>query len=56
VSQAPASGLTNPRLLTDRTVVFLDYFTGAWYKLTPDIFGNYVSGSWSQIASPGRDL
>jgi hypothetical protein len=46
VSQAPASGLTNPRLLTDGTVVFLDYFTGAWYKLTPDIFGNYVSGSW----------
>jgi FG-GAP repeat len=46
VSQAPASGLTNPRLLTDGTVIFLDYFTGAWYKLTPDIFGNYVSGTW----------
>jgi FG-GAP-like repeat len=51
VSQAPASGLTNPLLLTDGTVILLDYLTGAWYKLTPDISGNYVTGTWSQIAS-----
>jgi hypothetical protein len=24
---------------------------GSWYKLTPDINGNYVNGTWSQIAS-----
>jgi hypothetical protein len=51
VTQAPASGLTNPLLLTDGTVIFLDYLTGSWYKLTPDISGNYVTGTWSQIAS-----
>ena len=51
VAQAPASGLTNPLLLTDGTVIFLDYLTGSWYKLTPDISGNYVTGTWSQIAS-----
>ena len=52
VTQAPASGLTNPLLLTDGTVIFLDYLAGTWYKLTPDIFGSYVNGAWSQIASP----
>ncbi len=51
VTPAPASGLTNPLLLTDGTVVFLDYLNGSWYKLTPDIFGSYVNGAWSQIAS-----
>ncbi len=50
-AEAPASGLTNPLLLTDGTVIFLDYLTGSWYKLTPDISGNYVTGTWSQIAS-----
>ena len=51
VTQAPAGGLTNPLLLTDGTVIFLDYLTGSWYKLTPDNFGRYVDGTWSQIAS-----
>ena len=50
-TQAPASGLTNPLLLTDGTVIFLDYLTGAWYKLTPDSTGSYINGTWSQIAS-----
>ncbi len=50
-AQAPASGLTNPLLLTDGSVIFLDYLTGAWYKLTPDNTGSYVNGTWSQIAS-----
>ena len=51
VTPAPAGGLTNPLLLTDGTVIFLDYLTGSWYKLTPDILGSYVNGTWSQIAS-----
>ena len=50
-TQAPAAGLTNPLLLTDGSVIFLDYLTGAWYKLTPDNLGNYATGTWSQIAS-----
>jgi hypothetical protein len=51
VTQAPASRLTNPLLLTDGTVIFLDYLSGTWYKLTPDNLGSYVNGTWSQIAS-----
>jgi hypothetical protein len=26
-------------------------FTGNWYRLTPDNFGSYVNGTWSQLAS-----
>src|SRR5258708_40129697 len=38
VTPAPASGLTNPLLLTDGTGIFLDYLHGSWSKVTPDIF------------------
>ena len=45
-------------LLTDATVLVQGdavSLTGAtvsaWYKLTPDAFGSYVHGSWSQVAS-----
>jgi hypothetical protein len=48
---APAGGLTNPLLLSDGTVIAQDFSTSNWYKLTPDAFGNYVNGTWSQIAS-----
>jgi hypothetical protein len=42
--------------LTDGTVIVQDQgpsngSTGTWYKLTPDINGNYVSGTWSPIAA-----
>lgn len=50
VATAPAS-LANPLLLTDGTVIAHDANTPYWYKLTPDINGSYVSGTWSQIAS-----
>jgi hypothetical protein len=43
--------LSNPQLLTDGTVVAHVYCTGTWYKLTPDITGSYINGTWSQIAS-----
>ncbi len=38
-------------LLTDGTVISQDFLTGDWWKLTPDNFGSYVNGTWSQIAS-----
>ncbi len=45
-------------LLTDGTVIAHEendqngnVATLAWYKLTPDINGSYVNGTWSQIAS-----
>ncbi len=44
--------LCNPLLLTDGTVIFSDCGTlGHWNKLTPDITGSYVNGTWSQIAT-----
>jgi Kelch motif len=42
---------TNPLLLTDGTVIAHAGSTADWYKLTPDINGSYVNGTWSQIAS-----
>src|ERR1700722_7103354 len=39
-----------PQLLTDGTVLVVDAGTGQWYKLTPDIKGQYTDGTWSAIA------
>jgi hypothetical protein len=50
VTRGPA-GLCNPLLLTDGTVIAAVCDTPSWYKLTPDINGNYDSGTWSQVAS-----
>jgi len=44
-------GLCNPLLLTDGTVIGAACNSPAWYKLTPDIHGSYVNGTWSAIAS-----
>lgn len=64
--QAQWQGLTNPApteigvvlLLTDGSVIGheeadlnTNLATVNWYKLTPDINGSYVNGTWSQIAS-----
>src|SRR4029077_16430122 len=45
-------------LLTDGTVIAHEesdlqgnVATNRWYKLTPDINGSYINGTWSQIAS-----
>jgi hypothetical protein len=50
-SPGPATLLNNPLLLTDGTVIVIQQGTSNWYKLTPDAFGNYATGTWSQIAS-----
>ena len=47
---APASGLGNPILLTDGSVIVHQGCSQSWYKLTPDNTGNYVNGTWSPIA------
>jgi hypothetical protein len=44
-------GPGNPILLTDGTVLVADAGCADWWKLTPDEFGNYVNGTWTQIAS-----
>ncbi|MFZ0308034.1 MAG: hypothetical protein WCA76_13200 [Candidatus Sulfotelmatobacter sp.] len=38
-------------LLTDGTVMMHEYNSNAWWQLTPDITGNYVDGTWTQLAS-----
>jgi hypothetical protein len=38
--------------LSDGTVMVQEGNTSSqWFKLTPDLFGNYVNGTWSQLAS-----
>src|SRR5882757_7730680 len=44
-------GPGNPILLTDGTVMVQDNGCQDWWKLTPDEFGNYVNGTWTQLAS-----
>jgi len=46
---APAA-LSNPLLLTDGTVIAQRVDAPQWYKLTPDINGNYTTGTWTKIA------
>jgi len=58
VNNNPPVNIGTMLLLTDGTVIGHqeddqngDVATNAWYKLTPDINGSYVNGTWSQIAS-----
>jgi hypothetical protein len=44
VTTAPASGLCNPLLLTNGTVLVHDCGTRTWYILHPDSAGNYATG------------
>ena len=53
-------GAVSPMLLTDGSVLVLNtnltdpnysYANGQVFKLTPDITGSYVNGTWSQLAS-----
>jgi len=38
--------------LTDGTVMVQDYtYSNQWWKLTPDINGSYLNGTWTQLAS-----
>src|SRR5215470_15835426 len=44
-------GPGNPILLTDGTVMLADDGCQDWWKLTPDAFGSYVNGTWTQLAA-----
>lgn len=51
VSQ-PKDGIDLAFLMTDGTVVAQDYINPErWWKLTPDINGSYVNGTWHRLAS-----
>ena len=47
VTTAPTSGLCNPLLLTNGTVLVHNCGTRNWYILHPDNAGNYATGTWS---------
>ncbi len=44
-------GTGSPILLTDGTVMLQDAGCADWWKLTPDAFGSYANGTWTQLAS-----
>ena len=48
-------GPNNPLLLTDGTVILADAGCQDRWKLTPDQFGSYVNGTWTQLASLPAD-
>lgn len=43
-------GAANPLQLTDGTVLIQDGGCTDWWRLTPDKFGSYANGTWTQIA------
>ena len=47
---APDGGAL-PFQMTDGTVIVQGYNENDWWKLTPDINGSYVNGTWTQLAS-----
>lgn len=47
----PSFAASNMLLLTDGTVMCQDAGGSAWWKLTPNAFGDYVNGTWSRLAS-----
>lgn len=50
MTNQPTFGVGTMLLLTDGTVMCQNSGTSHWWKLTPDINGNYVTGSWSALA------
>ncbi len=48
LANKPITGLRNALLLSDGTVMCGDGGRG-WYRLTPDIHGSYITGTWSSL-------
>ena len=51
LNNQPPFNASTALLLTDGTVMVQQAEASAWYRLTPDAFGSYVNGSWTQLAS-----
>ena len=47
----PPAGVGMSFLLTDGTVMFQGNSSATWYKLTPDINGSYLNGTWTRLAN-----
>jgi fibronectin type 3 domain-containing protein len=50
LTHSPPGGICNALLLGDGTVMCADGGRN-WYRLTPDIHGSYINGTWSTLAS-----
>ncbi|MFZ1133885.1 MAG: hypothetical protein WAN69_03005 [Candidatus Korobacteraceae bacterium] len=50
LTHQPTFSASNPLLLTDGTVIAHQTSSVNWWRLTPDINGNYINGTWSAIA------
>ncbi len=48
---APLSNAAAALLMTDGTVVVHQWCSSNWYRLAPDAFGSYATGTWSQVAA-----
>lgn len=51
LAHQPTFGASTMLLLTDGTVMCQNSGSNQWWKLTPDINGSYVNGSWSALAN-----
>src|SRR5437899_1331512 len=56
LTNPPPTYVSDAILLTDGTVIVQGTLscglgTGTWYRLTPDAYGKYINGTWTQIAS-----
>ncbi|HEX8893558.1 MAG TPA: hypothetical protein VF783_09545 [Terriglobales bacterium] len=51
LNNQPTFRASVPLLLTDGTVVMQDVGAQDWWRLTPDLTGSYINGTWTQIAS-----
>ena len=47
----PPNGIQITFQMTDGTIMVQGNGSADWWKLTPDINGNYVNGTWKQLAS-----
>jgi hypothetical protein len=51
LTNQPTFNTDTALLLTDGTVMMHQYNSNKWWRLTPDITGSYVNGTWSALAS-----
>src|SRR5271156_6450791 len=50
LASGPPAGVNNCMLMSDGTVLGMNG-SGACVKLTPDIHGSYINGTWTTLAS-----
>jgi hypothetical protein len=51
IAHQPPVGMQLPFLMTDGSVLAQSNAGNTWYRYTPDAFGNYANGTWTQVAS-----